>query len=80
MKKVMQATFVCALILALQGAGNTEEPAWRQAEAGILANQVQLTFPDRFLKAGEAYFSPDDARIIFQAIEVPAEGRPADEF
>ena len=40
----------------------------------------QLTFPDRFLKAGEAYFSPDATRIIFQAIEQPAAGADPDEF
>ncbi len=44
---------------------------WREAEAGILENHVQLTFPDRFIKAGEAYFSRDNERIIFQAIEKP---------
>jgi dipeptidyl aminopeptidase/acylaminoacyl peptidase len=39
----------------------------------------QLTFSDRFIKAGEAYFSPDMKRIVFQAIEVPeGEDSPAD--
>ena len=59
---------------------DSESTGWRAAEKGILANHVQLTFPDRFVKAGEAYFSPDSRRIIFQAIEKPAEGRDADEF
>jgi hypothetical protein len=54
--------------------------SWREAEQGILERHVQLTFPDRFVKAGEAYFSPNGARIIFQAVEVPQEGGPADEF
>jgi hypothetical protein len=59
----------------------TIDPAgWRQAEKGILEDHVQLTFPDRFVKAGEAYFSPDETRIIFQAIEVPPQGAAADEF
>jgi TolB protein len=53
---------------------------WREAEKGILENHVQLTFSERFVKAGEAYFSPDDARIIFQAVETPAAGDQADEF
>jgi len=53
---------------------------WREAEKGILENHVQLTFSERFVKAGEAYFSPDDARIIFQAVETPAAGEQADEF
>lgn len=61
-------------------AAEAHEPGWAEAEKAALRNQVQLTFPDRFLKAGEAYFSPDDTRIIFQAVEVPPEGEPADEF
>ncbi len=40
----------------------------------------QLTFPTRFIKAGESYFSPDAKRIVFQAIEVPAEGSEPEEF
>lgn len=53
---------------------------WREAERGILENHVQLTFPDRFIKAGESYFSPDDRQIIFQAVEVPAEGQKPEAF
>jgi hypothetical protein len=53
---------------------------WREAEQGILAHQVQLTFADRFIKAGESYFSPDDSTIIFQAVERPRFGEAADEF
>ena len=49
-------------------------------EARTLGPIVQLTFPDRFVKAGEAYFSPDARRIVFQAIEKPADGGPPDEF
>jgi hypothetical protein len=63
------------------GAPATADPVdWREAEKGILENHVQLTFSERFEKAGEAYFSPDDARIIFQAVEAPAAGEQADEF
>ena len=40
---------------------------WRAEESVMLTAPVQLTGPDRFHKAGEAYFSPDDQRIIFQA-------------
>jgi TolB protein len=47
---------------------------WKTAEQGILENHVQLTFADRFVKAGEAYFSPDDKRVIFQAVERMADG------
>jgi hypothetical protein len=57
-----------------------DPPDWRQDEQGILENHVQLTYSERFEKAGEAYFSPDGERIIFQAIETPAEGQPAEEF
>lgn len=53
---------------------------WREAEKGILANQIQLTFSDRFVKAGESYFSPDDKKIIFQAVEKPQGGGVPDEF
>lgn len=38
------------------------------AEAPILGGAVQLTFPGQFRKAGESYFSPDGARVIFQAV------------
>ena len=52
---------------------------FRAAEAPVLTGHVQLTFPDRFVKAGENYFSPDDRRIVFQAIERPLDGSaPAD--
>jgi TolB protein len=53
-------------------------PAGPTAEPGVSAAR-QLTFPDRFIKAGEAYFSPDMKRIVFQAIEVPpGEDDPAE--
>ena len=53
---------------------------WRDAERGVLENHVQLTFSDRFIKAGECYFSPDDSQIIFSAIETPREGESAEDF
>jgi hypothetical protein len=49
------------------------------AEPGV-SHARQLTFPDRFIKAGEAYFSPDMKKIVFQAIEVVPEGSEPDEF
>lgn len=65
-------------------AAQTPPPApttdFRATEAPILTNHVQLTFPDRFLKAGENYFSPDDKRIIFQAIERPVGDAAPSEF
>src|SRR5690606_27251868 len=48
-------------------------------EARFLSDRVQLTSREQFLKAGEAYFSPDGAWIIFQATPAPGPGEPADE-
>ena len=53
---------------------------FRTTEAPVLTHHVQLTFPDRFSKAGENYFSPDDRKIVFQAIEKPADGSAPSEF
>lgn len=53
--------------------GDARRDRW-PGEAGLLADTVQLTFPDRFIKAGESYFSPDDSKIIFQAVETVADG------
>lgn len=53
---------------------------WRTAEASLLTDHVQLTSRDRFLKAGEAYFSPDASWIIFQAIPAPRPGQPPQDF
>lgn len=53
---------------------------WRVEEAGTLARQTQLTFPERFHKAGESYISPDGRRVIFQAVEKPAGDAAPDEF
>ncbi len=51
---------------------------WRSLESGVLSNYVQLTTREDFLKAGEAYFSPDSNWIIFQATPVPPEGETAE--
>lgn len=59
----------------------TEDPVlWIAAEREQLTGQTQLTFPERFMKAGEAYFSPDGQRIVFQAVEQPAAGETPDDF
>jgi TolB protein len=58
------------------GAGAAPDPA---AEARVLSGHVQLTSRDQFLKAGEAYFSPDGAWIIFQATPAPAAGEPGED-
>jgi TolB protein len=54
-------------------------PDWKTEEAAFLEDPVQLTFHDRFLKAGESYFSPDGKKIIFQAVEQTS-GEPPEDF
>lgn len=49
---------------------------WSRLESPVLSGQRQLTFRDRFVKAGEAYFSPDGRWIVFQATEVQPGGDP----
>jgi TolB protein len=71
---------IAASILALSPPAGEDVPAWVEAERGTLRNHVQLTFPHQFTKAGESYFSPDNRRIIFQAVEVGVEGEDAQEF
>lgn len=57
-----------------------QQPAldWKTLEAPILSHHVQLTSREQFLKAGEAYFSPDGSWIIFQAVPSPKPGTDAD--
>jgi hypothetical protein len=64
--------------VALAQAAPAAAPA--SGESRTLGPAVQLTFPDRFIKAGEAYFSPDAKQIVFQAIEKAADGGTPDEF
>jgi TolB protein len=73
-------TFAAPLLLALLIAPPPPAAAPAAAEAANLREIRQLTFPDRFAKAGEAYFSPDMTKLVFQAIEAPAEGEAAEEF
>jgi dipeptidyl aminopeptidase/acylaminoacyl peptidase len=53
---------------------------WKVAESALLTGHVQLTRREDFIKAGEAYFSRDGQRIIFQAIPVPKAGEGPDQF
>jgi hypothetical protein len=53
---------------------------WRTLEAPLLTRHVQLTGRERFVKAGEAYFSPDARWVIFQAVPVPEAGKEPDPF
>lgn len=64
-----------SLILAAIASAALAQPDWQALEAPILTDHVQLTKPDMFIKAGEAYFDPMRPRIIFQAILVPPIGQ-----
>ncbi len=81
----MLTAILCSL-LALQPAGQPAADAkpapldWSKLEAPLLTNHRQLTFRDRFVKAGENYFSPDGKHIIFQAIEVPEAGKEPEPY
>ncbi len=77
---MMHALILPLVVTALQpGTPTKAEPQpevnWREAEAPLLSHWSQLTFRRDFVKAGEAYFSPDGRRIIFQAVPVPPEGQ-----
>ncbi len=78
----MLGTLFACTVIGVAGPGdNAPEDApvshveWAEREAPILSEHVRLTDPAMFLKAGEAYFSPDGERIIFQAISHPPEGQ-----
>lgn len=64
--------FVLSFVLFFCGyptCGQTEEVFDPREENKALQNIQQLTFPQmNFDKAGEAYFSPDNNTIIFQAV------------
>ena len=68
----------CVFLCALFAFSGLSRSAF--AEDTFLGECFQLTTSDRFLKAGEAYFSPDGKRVIFQAVELVGEGEVADEF
>ncbi|HMP03731.1 MAG TPA: biopolymer transporter Tol [Gemmatales bacterium] len=56
---------VVVLLLTSCVAWAQEPESWSSQEAKFLSNIKQLTFD--FARAGEAYFSPDQRHIIFQA-------------
>ena len=62
--------FLTAVFLTIaSGSAAAQEESWKTAESACLGNIVQITNPEQGLvKAGEAYFSPDGASIIFQAV------------
>lgn len=55
-------------------------PDWRSAEAPFLSGHTQLTFPDKFVRAGEAYFDHQSPPrwVVFQAIPTPRDGGAPD--
>ena len=79
------AVFACLAGLSPTAAAQPQPEAtapleWKSLERGVLRNHVQLTKREEFVKAGEAYFSPDGNWIIFQAVPVPEEGKEASPF
>ena len=71
MRASLVLTSAAALLAAHASAGPSESDLFRKP--------VQLTFPERFVKAGESYFAPDGDWIIFQAVPVPESGATPDE-
>jgi TolB protein len=70
-----------AIVLAALAQPAADAPEdWKALERPHLRHAVQLTSRDQFIKAGEAYFSPDGNWIIFQAVPAPKEGQEADPF
>ncbi|MBX3390110.1 MAG: PD40 domain-containing protein [Phycisphaeraceae bacterium] len=63
--------------------GGTPAPAqqvdWRKEESRLLDSWKELTSRSEFVKAGEAYFSPNGKRIIFQAVPIPEAGKEPDQ-
>jgi len=73
----------CAARFLLGAAAVAAVAPLRPALAGDeppLGEPVQLTTRAQFVKAGEAYFSPDARFIIFQAVPVPAAGEEPSPF
>lgn len=75
---IAASTFVTALMSAQPPTESTTHGV--ESEGHALQNHVQLTSADRFYKAGESYFSPDDSKIIFQAVESPKPGEAPQDF
>ena len=46
----------------------------------FLGDAHQLTFPNQFAKAGEAYFSPHGEKVVFQAVERVGDEEQEDPF
>lgn len=66
----------CALVGGISALGQAQPGG--SLESPLLGEPVRLTDPLAFAKAGEAYFSPDGTRVVFQAIPVPPPGAEPD--
>lgn len=70
---MIESLLVTTLLLAEPSTQPEEPPPDRSRESAMLSEVTQLTFGQQFARAGEAYFSPDGQRIIFQAVPVGQE-------
>lgn len=77
---LLSTTCLAALSVSapLTWAEEADDAPWRAGEAPVLTGHVQLTSPDRFAKAGEAYFDHSTQWIIFQAVSREAAGADPD--
>lgn len=52
---------------------------WKALEGPFLSKQVQVTMPEKFFKAGEAYFDHQTPPrwVVFQGVERPEKGKDA---
>ena len=67
---------IFSLVVSQTSASTASQPGAdpsASTSSEMLTEPVQLTLSNRFIKAGEAYFSPHNNEIIFQAIEHPEE-------
>ncbi len=85
MRVACLSAFLAGSIHAPPPAAPSAAPAtppldWATLEKPFLTNHEQLTFRDKYVKAGESYFSPDGKWVIFQAVEVPEKGKEPSPF
>lgn len=82
-------TLLLAGTVHAQAPAKPDAPAWqgqsdsdKAAESELLADHVQLTSRDNFVKAGEAYFDHQTppAWVVFQAVPVPKDGKDPEPF
>ncbi len=74
----MRSSIIAGLLALVGGAGQALAQPWLEIESALLTDHVQLTFPEQFFKAGEAYFDPAGEWVIFQAVPTPQAGQEPD--